>query len=98
MGHNWSNANNRRYRLPPNWKTLRLQILRRDQWRCQIRYEGYCTGKATDVDHYGADPDDHRPQSLRAACSACNQRRNILTRPKPPSTKRPKERHPGLLE
>lgn len=100
MAHNWTNTNNRRHRLPGNWKTLRLRILRRDRWLCQIRYEGYCTVTATDVDHYGTDIDDHRPQSLRAACSACNQRRNILTRPAPKrvSTKRAPEPHPGLRQ
>jgi 5-methylcytosine-specific restriction endonuclease McrA len=70
-------------------------VLERDGYQCQVRLPG-CTAIATDADHIG-DRMDHRLENLQAACSHCNQRRNILTRPKPPSRKRPTERHPGLV-
>lgn len=98
MAHNWHNSI-RNASLPSNWRsTLRPLVLRRDRWLCQIRYEGYCTVKATDVDHIG-DRLDHRPANLQAACSACNQRKNVLTRPRARkvSEHRPPEAHPGLV-
>jgi 5-methylcytosine-specific restriction endonuclease McrA len=85
----------RAYRLPGNWKRLRASILDRDGGVCQIRLPG-CTGLATEVDHIRPG-DDHSESNLRAACQSCNQRANIATRPRPPSEKRPRERHPGLL-
>lgn len=82
--------------LPPSWRTIRARILRRDQHACQIRYPGICLLKASQVDHIG-DRLDHNDANLQAACAPCNQRKNIATRPKPASRKRPAERHPGLL-
>ena len=60
------------------WKELRLQILRRDSWTCQIRGPR-CTVQATQVDHivkraWGGHRSD--PANLRAACAACNNDRN----------------------
>lgn len=98
MAHNWHNSI-RNASLPSNWRsTIRPRVLRRDRWLCQIRLEGYCTVKATDVDHKG-DRLDHRLTNLQAACSACNQRKNILTRPAPKraSERRPTEVHPGMV-
>lgn len=97
MAHNWHNST-RTATLPANWKTLRLRILRRDRWLCQIRFEGYCTVKATDVDHIG-NRLDHRPSNLQASCGPCNQHKNVLTRPTPrrASERRAPEAHPGLV-
>ncbi len=59
------------------WRTLRLQILERDGWRCRIGDPG-CTIVATQVDHIvelangGAKYD---PTNLRAACAHCNTSR-----------------------
>ena len=34
----------------------RLRVLKRDGYRCQLRYEGICTGTATIVDHRRSRP------------------------------------------
>jgi 5-methylcytosine-specific restriction endonuclease McrA len=56
------------------WRDLRLSILRRDKWRCQIRGQR-CTGKATHVDHILGRGVSERPEDLRAACATCNLER-----------------------
>jgi hypothetical protein len=59
------------------WRKIRLQILERDQWQCQIRSKR-CTELATQVDHIvpvtkgGAKYD---PRNLRASCHKCNNGR-----------------------
>ena len=56
------------------WRTLRLAILQRDGYQCQIQANG-CTQLADQVDHIvelvngGAKYD---PTNLRAACTHCN--------------------------
>jgi 5-methylcytosine-specific restriction endonuclease McrA len=56
------------------WRELRLEILERDGWTCQV-----CGGPATQVDHViprvqgGASV----PENLRAACAACNQAKSM---------------------
>jgi 5-methylcytosine-specific restriction enzyme A len=56
------------------WRTLRLRILHRDGYQCQINGPG-CTHTADQVDHIvrlsegGAKYD---PRNLRAACTHCN--------------------------
>lgn len=60
-----------------HWRKLRLAILDRDGWLCQIRSEG-CEVQASHVDHIvswrhgGAWYD---PANLRAACATCNKSR-----------------------
>lgn len=58
-----------------DWRALRLRILDRDQWACQINGPG-CLGVATHVDHVLPRieyPDlSMDPSNLRASCSACN--------------------------
>jgi len=64
------------------WRKIRLQILERDQYVCQIRRKG-CTEIATQVDHIvpvtkgGAKYD---PRNLRASCLKCNNGRINRTR------------------
>ena len=59
------------------WRTLRLRILARDGYRCQIQAKG-CTTVADQVDHIvelvngGAKYD---PSNLRASCAHCNMSR-----------------------
>jgi 5-methylcytosine-specific restriction endonuclease McrA len=66
------------------WAALRLEILERDGWVCQIRHPG-CKGEATMVDHIvprrvgGGD----EPANLRAACSPCNIGRENRRRARP---------------
>jgi 5-methylcytosine-specific restriction protein A len=57
-----------------SWRRLRLLVLDRDRWACQIRGPA-CVGVATCVDHIvgradGGDCWD--PANLRAACRPCN--------------------------
>lgn len=64
-----------------DWPKVRLQILERDRWLCQIRRPG-CTVKATDVDHIiaVAEGGSHRdPRNLRASCQHCNRGRKVRT-------------------
>jgi 5-methylcytosine-specific restriction endonuclease McrA len=62
------------------WRRIRLAVLDRDGWRCQIAGPE-CSSVATCVDHIvprsegGAMWD---PANLRAACRRCNGRRSAL--------------------
>jgi 5-methylcytosine-specific restriction endonuclease McrA len=64
------------------WKRVRLAILERDQYRCQIAGPG-CTRTATEVDHIlpaALDPTGHGwfdPDNLRATCQPCNLARLV---------------------
>ena len=59
------------------WQRLRVEILQRDNYLCQI-HSKYCTFTATEVDHIlpvskgGAWFD---PLNLRASCASCNNQR-----------------------
>ena len=65
------------------WRKLRLKILARDGYQCQIRYAGICTGRATTVDKII--PAARRPDlaldqtNLRAACRPCNEHKGRTT-------------------
>jgi 5-methylcytosine-specific restriction protein A len=84
------------------WKRLRLDVLRRDRYQCQVRGPA-CTGHATQVDHIlnvangGAELD---PANAQAICSPCNARKasaeGAAARARR-RTQRPKPLHPGLL-
>lgn len=62
-----------RHRNDPVYKRVRLQVLQRDGWRCQIR-RGGCRGRADTVDHMdGANEANyHDATRMRAACRPCN--------------------------
>lgn len=56
------------------WRALRLAVLDRDSWRCQVNGPD-CTSVATTVDHVVARADGGdfwTPANLRAACRRCN--------------------------
>ncbi len=56
------------------WKAIRLQVLERAGYRCQVQGEG-CTGKATDADHITPWRDGgawFALSNLRASCKHCN--------------------------
>jgi len=58
----------------PQWRRLRLQILERDGYMCQIKGPK-CTKRATAVDHIVPVNDGgafYDPTNLRAACQWCN--------------------------
>ncbi|WP_074330665.1 HNH endonuclease [Mycobacteroides abscessus] len=57
------------------WKRVRLQILKRDNYQCQISGPHY-TGRATQVDHIvntAAGGPELEPANLQSACTACHQ-------------------------
>ncbi|MBH5296526.1 HNH endonuclease [Corynebacterium ulcerans] len=92
----WST--DRKSRLPKNWLALRHRILTRDNYRCQLRYDG-CKGFATDVDHIHRG-DNHADSNLQSACSACHLKKThaealAARRLKKARRFRPTERHPG---
>jgi 5-methylcytosine-specific restriction protein A len=55
------------------WQRLRLAVLDRDRWQCQMRGP-HCTHHATHVDHVIplVDGGGDDPANLRAACRTCN--------------------------
>lgn len=64
------------------WRTVRLTILERDGYHCQLRLPG-CTYKATTVDHIVEVVRGGRrldPTNLRAACMHCNSKRGGHTK------------------
>ncbi|RKT82109.1 HNH endonuclease [Saccharopolyspora antimicrobica] len=97
----WENSS-RSKRLPPNWRALRAQVLRRDRNTCQINGPE-CSIQATEVDHIQAG-DNHSADNLRAVCSVCHARKSALEGSKASRIararmsalrKRRPERHPG---
>ncbi|OBJ49543.1 HNH endonuclease [Mycobacterium sp. 1423905.2] len=72
---------------------IKPAILKRDQYRCQIRYEGICTGTATVVDKIipaAQRPDlATDPLNCRGACQQCNDHKALTADrglPEPPRT------------
>ena len=94
-------TSDRRSRLPSDWPKIRLRILRRDSYRCQIREGGGqgapCLAPANEVDHV-IPGDDHSPKNLQAACRSCHARKSsaegLAARP---MRRRKPEAHPGLI-
>lgn len=102
MPGGWSDSN-RRAELPPNWASeIRPRILERDGYRCTaiLRNNGRrCPDKATDVDHVG-DRHDHCDENLASLCEWHHDRKSSAegnAARKRISSRRPPERHPGLL-
>ena len=62
---------------PPTPRHVRLAVLERDQWRCQLGYSG-CTYHATVVDHItstaalGVTREQVGPDGCQAACASCH--------------------------
>jgi hypothetical protein len=38
-------------RLPPNWRAVRQEALKRDKYICVYQFPGICTNTATEVNH-----------------------------------------------
>lgn len=80
-------------------EAVRLRILRRDAYRCQLGYAG-CIGAATDADHiipvFEGGTDD--PTNGQAACKPCHSIKTQAeaTRARRRRDRRPVGRHPGL--
>jgi 5-methylcytosine-specific restriction protein A len=66
-----------RYAYSGNWARIRLEVLKRDDYQCQLRFADTCVGRASQVDHIvqpeaggGSDL-----ANLRAVCRPCHARR-----------------------
>ncbi|WP_311208738.1 MULTISPECIES: HNH endonuclease signature motif containing protein [unclassified Aeromicrobium] len=87
--------------LPRDWQKRRLRVFRRDRRRCQLAYDGICTGHATEVDHIDGNA-DHRLVNLRSVCSECHSERTKqqsadAIRAMHARARVPVPPHPGLL-
>jgi hypothetical protein len=54
------------------WRKVRLAVLNRDQWRCQLQIPGICTTRATHVHHVRGKQHGDDPAYLLSSCQACN--------------------------
>lgn len=54
------------------WRQLRLKILDRDAYECQLRIPSICTHRATHVHHINGKTSGDDPDNLQAACAECN--------------------------
>jgi 5-methylcytosine-specific restriction endonuclease McrA len=54
------------------WRNLRLKILRRDGYRCQLRIPDTCTTIADCVHHLDGKAAGDDPDRLVASCTPCN--------------------------
>lgn len=96
MAHNWTQA--RKRRLPPNWRTLRKQVLERDRTcvLCGVR-------PSTIADHKQAMTDDHRLEALQGVCDPCHRQKTAQEAAAARAAAyrvnryRETEQHPGLL-
>lgn len=59
-----------------DWPRIRLEVLRRDGFQCQLRFSG-CLQKASEVDHIRgvSENGSNEPSNCRAACSRCHATR-----------------------
>jgi 5-methylcytosine-specific restriction enzyme A len=100
MPGGWAGSD-RRERLPPDWRRIVARILARDNHQCQApKLDGtLCLAPATQVDHI-VPGDDHRDENLQALCRWHHGRKSSAegnaARTRPPTNRRPTERHPGL--
>jgi 5-methylcytosine-specific restriction endonuclease McrA len=54
------------------WRTIRLAVLRRDRYRCQVRIAGICKTVADCVHHLDGKAHGDRQDRLVASCTPCN--------------------------
>jgi hypothetical protein len=80
------------------WRAVRLVVLERDGYRCQLRYPK-CKGRASHVDHVVDWRDNpalaFEPANLRASCASCNvaqRNRRVAARARGARTASPRSR------
>lgn len=66
MSRYWGKGSTRK------WRALRLTILRRDNYICQLKLEGVCTYRADCVHHVKGKEFGDDPKYLVSACTPCN--------------------------
>jgi 5-methylcytosine-specific restriction endonuclease McrA len=54
------------------WRKVRLAVLRRDGYRCQLLIDGVCTTIADCVHHLRGKAHGDSPRDLVASCTPCN--------------------------
>jgi 5-methylcytosine-specific restriction endonuclease McrA len=96
-----SQSSRRSAPLPHNWPAIRLRVLRRDGWRCQLAYPDRCRGAASEVDHLipATDGGTDAMSNLQAVCSPCHARKTgkeAAAHVRRYSRTRTDEKHPGL--
>jgi hypothetical protein len=57
------------------YRRRRREALARARYRCEIRTDGICTGRATETDHINGAANDPEHLHLRAACGPCHRHR-----------------------
>lgn len=79
MSKAWENGST------PAWRKIRLDVLIRDGYQCQLRLDG-CTGRADQVHHtLGRAVTGDNPEFLVAACRTCNLKVGDPTRQPDPA-------------
>lgn len=63
---------NRSKRLPKDWKLIRQQVFRRDNFECQT-----CGQFATEVDHIERG-DNHHISNLQSLCKQCHHNKTVI--------------------
>lgn len=75
MSNSWRGGSTRA------WRRVRLGVLIRDGYQCQIALPGVCTGTATQVHHtVGRSVSGDDPRYLVASCRDCNLKRGDPTK------------------
>jgi 5-methylcytosine-specific restriction endonuclease McrA len=54
------------------WRKIRLEVLQRDRYRCQLRIAGICRTRADCVHHLFGKAAGDAKRGLVAACTPCN--------------------------
>jgi 5-methylcytosine-specific restriction endonuclease McrA len=67
MSKDWSGGSTRR------WRKIRLVILKRDSYVCQLQIDGVCKYRADSVHHTKGKAFGDDMRYLVAACMPCNQ-------------------------
>jgi 5-methylcytosine-specific restriction protein A len=66
-----------RWAYSGRWSEVRLLVLQRDHYACQLAIPGLCIGRASQVDHV-IQPEaggTNDPSNLRSVCRPCHARR-----------------------
>ncbi|UIW13484.1 HNH endonuclease [Arthrobacter phage Amyev] len=95
-------TSDRKARLPDDWTTRRVRVLRRDSYKCQARDSlgVLCGAPANQVDHIKPG-DDHDYDNLQSLCRWHHARKSsaegaAARRPRPRQRREP-EPHPGMI-
>ena len=95
-------TSDRKSRLPDDWATRRVRVLRRDSYKCQARDSlgVQCGDPANQVDHVQPG-DDHSLDNLQALCRWHHARKSsaegAAARKPRPKQQRDPEAHPGMI-